>query len=219
MPKKRVGVTLRKPSPAPESAAGSSSAPLPASSVSASSAVPSSGAASHPVMNPALSGQALAGHAIAGNTALAEDSMLDVAVVPAPPEPKRVEAFVQGAAAALEQAASAIPTAKLRELLQRGIEGYRELVLYLPEKLAQELSLHCLQHNLDMNRLVASLVEQHLTGVSAAQQRRAEDPTASASSLRATARGLLLELAQWMRAVLASQRRPLSSSSDAAQAS
>jgi hypothetical protein len=170
MPKKRVGVTLRKPSPAPESAAG------------------------------------------AANTVLVGDTVLEVEAVPAPPEPKVMEAFVSGAVEAIEQAANAIPTARLRELLKGGIEGYRELVLYLPEKLAQQLSVHCLERNLDMNRLVASLVEEHLDGVGAARQRRAEDVGAETGSLRATARGLLVDLAHWVRSVLAKQRRPLSQS-------
>jgi hypothetical protein len=167
MPKKRVGVTLRKPSPAPESAASSP------------------------------------------NTVLVGDTVLEVQAAPAPPEPRVMEAFVSGAAQAIEQAANAIPTAKLRELLKGGIDGYRELVLYLPEKLAQQLALHCLERNLDMSRVVASLVEDHLAGIGAAQQRRAEDVGAEAGSLRATARGLLVDLAHWVRSVLAKQRRQL----------
>jgi hypothetical protein len=169
MPKKRVGVTLRKPSPAPESAP-------------------------------------------AASTVLVGDTVLEVEAVAVPPEPKVMEAFVSGAAQAIERAANAIPTAKLRELLQGGIAGYRELVLYLPEKLAQQLSLHCLERNLDMNRVVASLVEDHLASLGATEQRRAEDVGADPGSLRATARGLLVDLASWVRAVLANQRRPLSPS-------
>jgi hypothetical protein len=214
MPKKRVGVTLRKPSQAPEGVTTAvGSAPAAAGSVAAASGGATSFVSgSAPLASP--------GALLAGNTALAEETVLEVNAVPAPPEPRKVEAFVAGAAAALEQAASAIPTAKLRELLQRGIEGYRELVLYLPEKLAQELSLHCVEHNLDMNRLVASLVEEHLAGIGVGQQRRAEDKaTLGTASLRATARGLILDLAQWVRAVLSNQRRPLSSRSDAPQAS
>jgi hypothetical protein len=154
MPKKRVGVTLRKPSQAPEGVPESSEAPS------------------------------------------AEVSMTEP--LRAPLERSTVEAFVNGAAAALEKAASEIPLGKLRELIQRGPDGYRELRVYLPEKLAQDLSLHCLEHNLDMNRLVATAVEQHLSGSVGARDLHGAVANDQAST---TARALLAELAGWVRSI------------------
>jgi hypothetical protein len=150
MPKKRVGVSLRKPSPAPDG-------------------------------------------------------------VPEAAEPVVVEAFVNGAAAALERAAGELPAARLRELLQRGDDGYRELTLFLPEKLAQELSLHCLEHNLDMNRLVASAVRLHLQGAPAPTvpepQPRLDAEASNDGLLSLAARALLNELRDWVRTAWATRRR------------
>lgn len=134
-------------------------------------------------------------------------------------ETQAIDAFVNGAAVAIEKAASEIPPARLAEVLRRGSEGYRELVLYLPEKLAQELSLHCLEHNLDMSRVVASAIEQHLTGASAVsratpvgvatpvENRRADDGApVNEGLLSLAARVLMGELAAWARAVWARRR-------------
>jgi hypothetical protein len=185
MPKRRVGVTLRKPSPAPESAAAAalSSEPAPTSAPAVPQSVDAAGEL-HDVMMAPLA----ASHA---------------------------EAFVNGAAAALEKAASQLPTARLRELLERGREGYRELVLYLPEKLAQQLALHCREHDLDMSRLVATAIEQHLDQLNGVQQRRAED-----AALREprSPRLLVLELAEWVRAVWSARARWASRSAPTVQA-
>jgi len=83
---------------------------------------------------------------------------------PAGQEAMTVEAFVSGAAEALEKAVGDVPPAKLLELLERGPAGYRELTVYLPQELARDLSLHCMQRDLDMNRLVAAALERHLDG-------------------------------------------------------
>jgi hypothetical protein len=200
MPKKRVGVSLRKPSPAPESVPPSAEVPI----------TPSA----DPV---AAHGNAAVARELEPETVLRADA-------PLPPEPIAVEAFVNGAAAALGKVATEVPAARLQNLLQRGPEGYRELTLYLPEKLAQDLSLHCLEHNIDMNRLVASAVEQLLRGAAGepdAQRTSSAPPRSESMSfapvsslpandgvLSVVARALLVELGEWVRAVWAARRRP-----------
>lgn len=169
MPKKRVGVSLRKPSPTPEASVESEFDVV----TRVADALGVDGARS---ADEAL--QAPASAVTASSDAV-------------------VEAFVNGAAAALESSASDGQSAKLQDLLQRGPEGYRELTVYLPEALARELSLYCLRHSLDMNRLVAAAVEQHLRGAGASNERR----------LRQTARLLLDELAAWARAAWAARRQ------------
>jgi hypothetical protein len=148
-----------------------------------------------------------------GNAAVALEQEPEMLLrEPAPLEPHTAEAFVNGAAAALERAATELPPAQLQALLQRGPAGYRELTLYLPEKLAQELALHCLEHNLDMNRLVASAVQFHLSGAPLAApepQRRAGDVPAPGETLTVAARALLGELAEWVRTVWVAKRRSL----------
>jgi len=83
-----------------------------------------------------------------------------------------LEAFVSGAAEALEKAVGDVPAAKLLELLERGPAGYRELTVYLPQQLARDHSLHCMHGDLDMNRLVAAALERHLSGGSSFDKRR-----------------------------------------------
>lgn len=196
MPKKRVGVSLRKPSPAPETIRESAAIP----------AAPSDIVASDAAIDPSavmMSGDA-ASERPSDIVALRE-----AAPAPAPGEAKAIEAFVNGAVAAIDKVATAIPSARLTEILQRGFEGYRELVLYLPEKLAERLSLHCLEHNLDMNRLVATAIEQHLNGASSAapvEARRAGEVPANEGLLSLAARLLMGELAAWARAVWVRRR-------------
>lgn len=173
MPKRRVGVTLRKPSPAPEGAAAAVTTIDSGAEVSAPHVERSSDAAGEL-------------HDVVGTPLLASTA----------------EAFVNGAAAALEKAASQIPTARLQTLIARGKEGYRELVLYLPEKLAEKLALYCTQHDIDMGRLVATAVEQHLEALEGNPRRRADDaPVLGPRS----ARRLMLGLAEWVRTLLASR--------------
>lgn len=198
MPKKRVGVSLRKPSPAPET-------------------IP------EPAAAPAVSADAVAGDAVIesapSTVVMSRDAaserpsdivaLREAAPPPAPAETKAIEAFVNGAAAAIDKAATAIPSARLAEVLQRGFEGYRELVLYLPEKLAQRLSLHCLEHGLDMSRLVATAIEQHLNGATsaaAAEARRGDPAPANEGLLSLAARLLMGELAAWARGVWVRRR-------------
>jgi hypothetical protein len=173
MPKKRVGVTLRKPSPAPEGASASAAA-------AALSVEPASSAGP--------------GAPVGEQSADAAGELHDVVMAPLPAS--AAEAFVNGAAAALEKAVSQLPMARLAALIERGREGYRELVLYVPEKLAQRLAVYCAEHNLDMSRLIATAVEQHLDELSGVQQRRADDAAREPRSPRQ----LVLELAAWVRA-------------------
>jgi hypothetical protein len=133
----------------------------------------------------------------------------------APLPASTAEAFVNGAAAALEKAASQIPVAKLRELIERGREGYRELVLYLPEKLAQQLAVYCTEHNQDMSRLVATAIEQHLDQLNGVQQRRAEDARLREAR---SPRRLVLDLAEWVRALWATRASWTSRTASSAQA-
>jgi hypothetical protein len=183
MPRKRAGVSLRKPSPAPETPAPETSIP---ESVAAESSLP--------VGTPAVARAAAEPPAAALSPLVAA---VPVAAVPLPAA--TVEAFVSGAAAAaIETAANGIPSAKLRDLLKRGPEGYRELSVYLPEPLVRELSLYCMEHDIEMNRLVATAVEQHLRGAPVARgDRHAASP----------ARTALADLSRWIREFLATRRR------------
>lgn len=191
MPKKRVGVTLRKPSPAPEGAAATAAALSVEPASTSTPDAPQSGGA---------------------QSADAAGELHDVVMAPLPAS--TAEAFVNGAAAALEKAVSQLPMARLAALIERGREGYRELVLYLPEKLAQRLAVYCTEHNLDMSRLLTTAIEQHLDELSGVQQRRAEDAREPRSP-----RQLVLELAAWARAVWAARAKWPSRPSAAAPAS
>lgn len=115
----------------------------------------------------------------------------------APADRASVEAFVAG-----DGEARPLPAAKLEQLLQRGRDGYRELTLYLPEKLAQELSLYCLEHNLDMSRLVATAIEAQLRGRASASL---SDGRAY-EALGQAARALLGDLSVWVRALWANRK-------------
>ena len=192
MPKKRVGVTLRKPSPAPEGAAATAAALSVEPASTSTPDAPSTGAQS----------------------ADAAGELHDVVMAPLPAS--AAEAFVNGAAAALEKAVSQLPMARLAALIERGREGYRELVLYVPEKLAQRLAVYCTEHNLDMSRLITTAIEQHLDELSGAPQRRAED-----AALREprSPRQLVLELAAWVRALWAARAKWAARSDAAAPAS
>jgi hypothetical protein len=199
MPKKRVGVSLRKPSPAPETIPEPAAAP----------AISADAVASDAVIDSAPSTVVMSRDAAASERPSDIVALREAAPPPAPAEAKAIEAFVNGAAAAIDKAATAIPSARLAEVLQRGFEGYRELVLYLPEKLAQRLSLHCLEHGLDMSRLVATAIEQHLNGATsaaAAEARRGNDARANEGLLSLAARLLMGELAAWARGVWVRRR-------------
>lgn len=199
MPKKRVGVTLRKPSPAPEGDTASAPAgepdatpsPPPASHLDESS----DSAGPEPVTQrkPDLPSEG-------PRPTPVESDIRELGAAPA----TAIDAFVSGAAAALEKAASQIPSARLRALIERGHDGYRELVLYLPEKLAQALALHCTERNLDMGRVVARAIELHLDELRGVSRPR---PDGTSSSGNRAARGLLRELAEWVRTLWATRAK------------
>jgi hypothetical protein len=200
MPKKRVGVSLRKPSPAPETVP--ESAPIPA-------AAPAGIDPGDIVVESAPSTVVMSSDPVASQRPSDIVALREAAPAPALDETKAIEAFVNGAAGALERAATAIPSARLAEVLQRGFEGYRELVAYLPEKLAERLRLHCLEHNLDVSHLVATAVERHLDAArepTPAAARRADDAPANEGLLSLAARLLIGELAAWARGVWVRRR-------------
>jgi hypothetical protein len=167
MPKKRVGVSLRKSSPAPDA----SDASAPESDV----------------------------RELAPQTSLVESAVLSAPR--SAEEAASVEAFVNGAAFAIEQVASTMPAPKLEEMRRRGPEGYRELTVYLPEDLAERLSVHCIEHNVDLSRLIAAALEQYLRGESVATSPKSE------RALRAAARALLADLAAWVLDAWNTRRR------------
>jgi hypothetical protein len=205
MPKKRVSVTLRKPgSPRAPEAANVPAAPEASAVESVASRVAEASEASaidnvvvRAAEPPAES--VVIAHSVEVDTAAVESAVLRAAEVPLPPS--TVEAFVNGAAAAREKAATETP-AQLEKVLSRGPAGYRELTIYLPEKLAEELTVHCLERNLDLNRLIATAVEQLLRLAHAVP----EPVNTPEPSARKSRRSRLLSLAAWVRAVLVARR-------------
>jgi len=45
--------------------------------------------------------------------------------------------------------------------VQHGARNYREMTLYLPTEVARELSFYCMDHNCDLNRVVADALHKH----------------------------------------------------------
>jgi hypothetical protein len=228
MPKKRVGVSLRKPSPAPERASGSAQVPVAALAsaapetvlrAAAEAAQPS--AVTQVVVTEAAPLDALQAVALQAEAVSVEVLSLEAVAPVVAPTPAAaplaaammstvgesapaatVEAFVNGAAATLENVASAMPAEKLEELLQRGPAGYREFTIYLPEKLADALSVFCREHELDLSQLVATAVEQHMSAAKAA----VSAALSHESLLAVAARSLLGDLKGWVRSVLTTRR-------------
>jgi len=231
MPKKRVGVSLRKPSaperagkpaeasslpsvtePAVDSSAAETvrreATPPAVASADAAPAAPNDTlqvVAREAEGSPETAPQVLASVEIAPS---AEPAPLTAALLAsdpaASPVEKTIEAFVLGAAAALEQARNEAPVAQLQEVLRRGPEGYRELTVYLPEALAEALSVHCKENGLDLSQLLATVVEQHLNAARAA----VNATLASENVLAVAARSLIGDLKGWVRSVLATRRIP-----------
>jgi hypothetical protein len=134
-----------------------------------------------------------------------QTSLVESAVLIAPrnaEDAASVEAFVSGAAQAIGQVASTMPTGKLEEMRRRGPEGYRELSVYLPEALAERLSAHCLEHNVDLSRLIAAALERYLRGESPAAT-----SVKSERALRTAARELLADIAAWVLDAWNTRRR------------
>jgi hypothetical protein len=146
---------------------------------------------------PAVEEAAVSAVAVAMVSSAPEPVTPSAPITSAAPEAMSIETFVSGAAAALERAVGDLPQAKLLELLERGPEGYRELTVYLPEQLARELSLHCMDRNLDMNRLVASALERLLDGAGTKLDKH---------RLAAIGRALIAHVAQRARGMLLSRR-------------
>jgi hypothetical protein len=216
MPKKRVGVSLRKPSPAPERAALPVEVPVasveaPVASVEAvlreATAID---VASAPVADAevVLAESAVAAVPSADERSSEAAASLIAALVASEPSASpvvapQIDAFVNGAAAVLERAASEVPAEKLEELLQQGREGYRQLTVFLPEALADALTVHCQKHDLDLSQLIATAVEHHLNAAKAA----VSAALSSESVLSIAARSLIGDLAGWVRTVLTTRRR------------
>ncbi|MEY4549505.1 MAG: hypothetical protein RL685_5700 [Pseudomonadota bacterium] len=119
-----------------------------------------------------------------------------------PVEPATIEDFVSGVAAALEQSASELRPSEVKELLQRGPAGYRELTVLLPEQLVLELERHCSKYNLDLSPLVATALEFHLHQATAKKSKRRE-------RVAAVARALLGELQRRARGLWEARRSGL----------
>jgi len=167
MAKKKVAVSLRKPSRVPEGEAQPSDL---TQVMAMSDAVPTDGVAK--------------------------------GVAAQPVEPATIEDFVSGVAAALEQSASELRPSEVKELLQRGPAGYRELTVLLPEQLVLELELHCSKYNLDLSPLVATALEFHLQQANAKKTKRRE-------RVAAAARALLGELTRRARGLWEARRSGL----------
>jgi len=200
MPKKRVSVTLRKPG-SPRAPEGTPAPVTPEASAVESAVSRVAEAPEAPAESVVVNGMTHSSivQSVEVDTAAVESAVLRAAEVPLPPS--TVDAFVNGAVAALERAATETP-AQLEKVLSRGPAGYRELTIYLPEQLAQELTGHCLERNLDMNRLIATAVEQLLRLANAVP----EPANAPEASARKTRRSRLLSLAAWVRTLLAARR-------------
>jgi hypothetical protein len=156
MARKKVAVSLRKPSQAPEVDAQ----PADVTKVMAmSDAVPTD----------------VVARAVAAQP--------DASSVVAPAQPATIEEFVSGVAAALEQSASELRPSEVKELLRRAPAGYRELTVLLPEKLVAEVELHCNKYNLDLSPLVATALEFHLNQANAKKSKRRERVAAAARAL------------------------------------
>ncbi len=223
MAKKKVAVSLRKPSRARDVDAQPAEAPAGTVDqvLAMSDAVPTAGVAQaavaqdaalqnvalkSPVVgsvpaDSALSGGALPGAALPG---MALPGTALPGAPGAPVQPASIEEFVSGVAAALEQSASELRPSEVKQLLRRGPAGYRELTVLLPERLVLELEQHCHKYNLDLSPLVATALEFHLHQAQAtAKKSRRRDRVAAA------ARALLTELTQRARRLWDARRASL----------
>jgi hypothetical protein len=220
MAKKRVGVTLRKPS-APERAPKSAEAAV--SEISLDPAQATSEAAPIDTLQVvALQADAaseLAPAVVASIEMASSDAPSPLAAAllvgdpAASPVEKTIEDFVLGAVAAVEQAKSEMPVQQLQEILRRGPDGYRELTIYLPENLAEALLAHCKDNAIDLSKLIGTVVEQHLNAARAAVSAAV---ASNDSVLAIAARSLIGDLKGWVRSVLSSRIRGFRSAAPAA---
>lgn len=90
-----------------------------------------------------------------------------------PQAPADIESFVSSEPAAAPQpVAAVVPAAAVAErAIAHASRSYRELTLYLPSELVQRLSLYCIDHDLDLNRLIAEAASKHLGDGTAAPAR------------------------------------------------
>jgi hypothetical protein len=77
-----------------------------------------------------------------------------------PPQPANIDAFVSG-----ENTAPPAPVAKAAitspdPLVKHGSREYREMTLYLPAEVAKNLAFFCIDHERDVNTVVAEAVTQ-----------------------------------------------------------
>ena len=81
-----------------------------------------------------------------------------------------IESFVASEPAApLPPVAAVVPEPAVAErAITHATRSYRELTLYLPSELVQRLSLYCIDHDLDLNRLIAEAASKHLDAGAAA---------------------------------------------------
>jgi hypothetical protein len=229
MPKKRVGVTLRKPS-APERAPKSAEAVDAAQATIEAAPIDTlqvvalkAGAAASEVAPSLIDAVQMASVQMAS----VEIASVEIAPTDAPaplatallasdpaasPVEKTIEAFVLGAVAAVEQAKSEMPVEQLQDILRRGPEGYRELTIYLPENLAEALIAHCKDNALDLSKLISTVVEQHLNAARAAVSAAV---ASNDSVLAIAARSLIGDLRGWVRSVLSSRIRGFRTASTA----
>jgi hypothetical protein len=207
MPKKRVGVSLRKPS-APERAPKSAEAVAVDTAQTTSEAAPID--TLQVVALEAAAGADLAPSVVASIEIAPSDAPAPLAAAlltsdpAASPVEKTIEDFVLGAVAAVEQAKSEMPVEQLQDILRRGPEGYRELTIYLPEKLAEALLAHCKDNALDLSKLIGTVVEQHLNAARAAVSAAV---ASNDSVLAIAARSLIGDLRGWVRSVLSTRIR------------
>jgi hypothetical protein len=74
------------------------------------------------------------------------------------------DSFVSGERAAAPLMAAPAQAVESGPIVQHGERAYRELTLYLPNEVARELSLYCMDRNCDLNRVVAEAVSKHVGG-------------------------------------------------------
>lgn len=196
MAKKKVAVSLRKPSRAPELN------PQPAAATAEK-------VTQVMAMSEAVSTEAA--QAVAAQVAAAPAGPAQAAAAP-PAQPATIEEFVSGVAAALEESASQLRPSEVKQLLRRAPAGYRELTVLLPERLVNDLELHCNKYNLDLSPLVATALEFHLHQANAKKTRRRE-------RVAAAARALLAELTQRARSLWEARRAHLRASAPEPSAS
>lgn len=76
-----------------------------------------------------------------------------------------IESFVSSTPGDAPTPLTAAPTPKAslaEAAFEHDARSYRELTLYLPNELARKLTLYCMEHDVDVNALVAAAVTRHM---------------------------------------------------------